>query len=71
VDLSRELTGFRTHERLAYGAQWELRIESAFRIEADLARKDCAVMEAPSRHQGRGIEPGRPSPEAKRIAGFA
>jgi hypothetical protein len=71
VHLSGELAEFRTNERLAYGAQWELRIEPAFRIEADLARKDGAVMEAPSRHQGRGIEVRRPSPEAKRIAGFA
>jgi len=67
VHLSRELARFRTYERLTNGAQWELRIESGFRIEADLARKDGAVMEAPSRHQSRGIEPGRPPPEAKRI----
>jgi hypothetical protein len=71
VHLSRELAGFRALERLAYGAQWELRIESAFRIEAGLARKDGAVMEAPSGHQGRGIEPGRLPPEAKRIISVA
>jgi hypothetical protein len=65
---SGELARLRAQKRLAYGAQWKFRIESAFRIEADLARKDCAVAEASSRHEGRGVEPGRTSPEAKRIA---
>jgi hypothetical protein len=65
------LAGLRAQKRLAYGAQWELRIEPAFRIEANMARKDRAVTEALSRHQGCGIEPGRSSPEAKRIAGVA
>jgi len=51
----------------AHSAQWELWIEATLRIKADLARKDGAVTEAPSGHQGRGIEPGRSPPEAKRI----
>jgi hypothetical protein len=67
VRLSGELAGFRAEERLANRAQWELCVESAFRIEADLAGKDGAVTEAPSRLEGRGVEPGRPPPEAKRI----
>jgi len=71
VHLSGELAGLRAQKRLAYGAQWELRIESAFRIKADLTWKDAAVTEALSRHEGRGIEPGRSSPEAKRITGVA
>jgi hypothetical protein len=68
---SGELAKFRAQKRLAHGARWELRIESAFRIKADLTWKDGAVTEALSRHEGRGIEPGRSSPEAKRIAGVA
>jgi hypothetical protein len=71
VHLSRQLAGFRAQESLANRAEWKLRIETAFRVEAYLARKDGAVMETPSGLQGRGVEPGRPSPEAKRIAGFA
>jgi hypothetical protein len=71
VRRSPELAGLRAKKRLAYGAQWELWIEPAFGIEADMARKNRAVTEALSRHQGRGIEPGRSSPEAKRIAGVA
>jgi hypothetical protein len=67
VHFSGELAGFRAQKRLAYGAQRELWIESAFRIEADLTRKDRAVTEASSRHQGRSIEPCRLPPEAKRI----
>jgi len=68
VHLSGEMPGLRAQECLAYGAQWEFWIEPAFGIEADMARKDRAVTEALSRHQGRGIEPGRSSPEAKWIA---
>jgi hypothetical protein len=71
VHLSGELAGLRAQKRLSYGTQRELRIESAFRIKADLTWKDGAVTEALSRHEGRGIEPGRSSPEAKRIAGVA
>jgi hypothetical protein len=71
VHFSSELAGFRAQKRLAYGAQWELWIESAFGIEADLTRKDRAVTEALSRHQGRSIEPRRLPPEAKRIACIA
>jgi hypothetical protein len=71
VHFSGELARFRAQKRLAYGAQWELWIESALRIEPDLTRKGRAVTEAPSRHQGRGIEPCRLPPEAKWIACIA
>jgi hypothetical protein len=53
---------------LADRAQRELRIEAAFRVEADLARKDRAVMKPSSRHQGGGVEPGCRPPEAIWIA---
>jgi hypothetical protein len=67
VHFAGKLVRLRALKRYAHGAQWELWIESAFGIEADLTRKDGAVTEAPSRLEGRGIEPGRSPPEAKRI----
>jgi hypothetical protein len=71
MHLPGELARPRTLKSIAYRAQWELRIESAFRIEAHLARENGAVMKSPSRHQGGGIEPGRPPPETKRIVRVA
>jgi hypothetical protein len=68
MHFASELVRPRAQKRLTYGAQWELRIESAPEIEANLAGKDRAVMKPPSRHQGGGIEPGHPPPEAKWIA---
>jgi len=57
VHLSSELSGLRAEKRPANRAQRELRIEAAFRVEADLAGEDRAVMKPTSRHQGGGVEP--------------
>jgi hypothetical protein len=48
MHLPGELAWRRAKECLSNRANWKLRIEPAFRIEANLSGKDRAVVETPS-----------------------
>src|SRR5580692_3275203 len=69
--LSAKLARPGAQERLACRTPWKLRIEATFRVEANLAWEDRAVMETPSRPERGSVEVRCIPSEAQRIVGVA